>query len=498
MILVTLAVTLVMAMAILSDWRRALPWLFGIGVLQDVLRKLTPNVPATYILWIGAMFALVALMAYSQGALRGRWRALALGDAGLRQAWSLFALVVVAQAAHAVLRWGNPLIGALGIAFYLGPVLALMVGMAYARSLDQIDRLLGTYVLIMVPAVLTVYLSADYGAQWPVLREVGFLTGQQLLIHYGGQVLESLPGVFRVGELAAWHAATSIAFLSILVLRRPSLVRVIGAGLLGALLIGAILLTGRRKMLMALTLFFSFQWVLIILLRQGATRLSGALLALALTLAVGFSFLGHEEADIQRATYVDRGLTVFESTGERWETTMNLVQSAWYRSRGLGVGAGVAGQGGRYAGGGGAEAVGGAAEAGLGFIIVELGLPGVLAMVWLMFLLVRRLWQGLRLLAWVNPPLLVYAVSFAALLMANLATFGVAVQLFSDYAVLITLGLTAGMLFALIDAGIQDYGSRLAAWHAGGWLRAGRSDVRADAVANAVAVAVANANADDA
>ena len=311
------------------------------------------------------------------------------------------------------------------------------------------------------------------------------------------QVL-ALPGVFRGGELAAWHAATSIAFLSILVLRRPSLVRIIGAGLLGALLIGAILLTGRRKMLMALTLFFTFQWVLIILLRQGATRLSGALLSLALTLAVGFSFLGHEEADIQRATYVDRGLTVFESTGERWETTMNLVQSAWYRSRGLGVGAGVAGQGGRYAGGGGAEAVGGAAEAGLGFIIVELGLPGVLAMVWLMFLLVRRLWQGLRLLAWVNPPLLVYAVSFAALLMANLATFGVAVQLFSDYAVLITLGLTAGMLFALIDAGIQDYGSRLAAWHAGGWLRAGRSDVRADADAVANAVAVANANADDA
>ena len=141
---------------------------------------------------------------------------------------------------------------------------------------------------------------------------------------------------------------------------------------------------------------------------------------------------------------------------------MNLVQSAWYRSRGLGVGAGVAGQGGRYAGGGGAEAVGGAAEAGLGFIIVELGLPGVLAMVWLMFLLVRRLWQGLRLLAWVNPPLLVYAVSFAALLMANLATFGVAVQLFSDYAVLITLGLTAGMLFTLVSAGIEQYRLHLA------------------------------------
>lgn len=460
---------------ILSDWRLALPWLFGIGVLQDILRKLTPNVPAAYILWIGAMFALVALVAYSQGALRGRWRALALGDAGLLQAWSILALVVVAQAGHAVLRWGNPLIGVLGIAFYLGPVLALMVGMAYARSLAQIDRLLGTYVLIMVPASLTVYLSADYGTQWPLLRDVGAMTGTQIIIFHGGQALESLSGVFRVGELAAWHAATSIAFMSILILRRPTMVRIIVTGLLGALLIGAILLTGRRKMLMTLTLFFSFQWVLLFLLRQGATRLSGALLALALTLAVGFSFLGHEEGDIQQTTYVDRGMTVFESTDERWETTMGLVQSAWYRSGGIGVGAGMAGQGSRFAGGGdvSSQVVGGSAEAGLGFIIVELGLPGVLAMLWLMFFLVRRLWQGLRLLAWVHPPLVIYAVSFVALLIANLATFGVAVQLYSDYVVLITLGLTAGMLFALINAGIQDYWSRLAAWHAGGVAEGG-------------------------
>ena len=457
---VALAISFLMLALIMTDWRRALPWLFGIGVLQDVLRKLTPNVPAAYILWIGAMFALVALVAYSQGALRGRWRALALGDADLLQAWSLFALVVVAQAAHAVLRWGNPLIGVLGVLFYLGPILALMVGMAYAQTQARIDRLLGTYVLIMVPASLTVYLSVDYGMQWPVLRDVGAFTGSQIIIFHGGQALESLSGVFRVGELAAWHAATSIAFLSILVLRRPSLIRIIGAGVLGVLLVGAIVLTGRRKMLMTLTVFFSFQWVLFMLLRRGVSRLSGAMLAFALILAVGFSLLGHEEWDLASpsAAYVDRGLTVFETTDERLDTTWNLVQSAWSRSGGIGVGAGMAGQGSRFAGGGAvaAQAVGGSAEAGLGFIIVELGLPGVLALFWLMFVLVRRLWQGLRMLARVNDQWLLYAVSFAALLIANLATFGVAVQLYSDYVVLITLGLVAGMMFTLVDAGIRQ------------------------------------------
>lgn len=462
-----------MGALILTDWRRALPWLFVVGVLQDVLRKLTAGAPAAYILGVGILFGLVALMAYAQGSLRGRWRTLALGDDGLRQAWNLVVLVVVAQAAHAALRWGNPLIGVLGLAFYLGPVLALMVGMAYAQSQARIDRLLTAYVMVMVPAALTVYLSADYGAQWPVLRDVGALTGTQIIIYHGGQALESLSGIFRVGELAAWHAATSIAFLSILVLRRPSLVKLIGAGVLGALLVGAIILTGRRKMLMTLAVFFSFQWVLFILLRRGVTRLSGAMLAFALFLAVAFSLLGHEEQDLASpsAAYADRGLTVFTSTDQRLDTTLNLVQSAWSRSGGIGVGAGMAGQGSRFAGGGNVSArmVGGSAEAGMGFIIVELGLPGLLAMGWLMFMLVSRLWWGLRMLARVNEQWLLYAVSFASLLIANLATFGVAVQLYSDYVVLITLGMVAGMLFTLVNAGIEQYRLHLA-WRTGSHL----------------------------
>lgn len=171
------------------------------------------------------------------------------------------------------------------------------------------------------------------------------------------------------------------------------------------------------------------------------------------------------------AAYADRGLTVFASTDQRLDTTLNLVQSAWYRSGGIGVGAGMAGQGSRFAGGGNvsAQMVGGSAEAGMGFIIVELGLPGLLAMGWLMFLLVRRLWRGLRMLARVNEQWLLYAVSFASLLIANLATFGVAVQLYSDYVVLITLGMVAGMLFTLVSAGIEQYRLHLA-WRTGGHL----------------------------
>ena len=453
---ITVFIAVVVAALILHDWRKALPALFLIGVLQDVLRKLTPGAPAYFILGIGSMFVLIFIVAYAQGSVRGL-RPLYLHDARLRTAWGLFILVVVLQAGHTLVRWGNPMIAVLGLVFYLGPILALLIGFAYARSEQRIIHLLTVYVLIMVPSALTVYLSAEYGDQWPVLRDVGTFTGTQLVISFGGASMASYPGIFRVGELAAWHAATSIAFLSILVIRKPSLLSMIVAGLLGSLLVGVIILTGRRKMLMTLTVFFSFQWVLILLLRKGLTRANGILLLLAVVGTLAFSLLGHEEGIGETSAYSERGLSVLESTDDRLDTTLNLVQSAWYRSGGIGVGAGVAGQGARFAGGSGAQAVGGSAEAGLGMIIVELGLAGLVAMIWLLYCLTTRMWAGLRMLARINVRWMIYGASFAAFLIANLATFGVAVQLYSDYVVLILLGLVAGMLFALVSAGIELY-----------------------------------------
>ena len=67
--------------------------------------------------------------------------------------------------------------------------------------------------LIMVPACLTIYLSADYIAQWPLLRVVGAMKGTQIILYLVGQALENLSAAFRAWEQAAWHAKTSIAFI---------------------------------------------------------------------------------------------------------------------------------------------------------------------------------------------------------------------------------------------------------------------------------------------
>ena len=438
----------------LGDWRRGLLAILVIGVLQDVFRKLTPGVPGYYLVWGTAIFGMVVAVAYANGAVR-RLRPLYLYDPRLKAAWGIYFLVVLAQAGHALVRWGNPQVPLLGLIFYLGPVVALLVGVAYANSERRITTYLTAYVLIMVPAALTVYLSLEYSDQWPVLRDIGTFAGGQLIIYDQGAAMESYAGIFRTGEIAAWHAATAAAFLIMLATRNPSLAFRIMTGLLVVALVGAIILTGRRKMLMALTIFLAVQWALLVFLRKGVTRQSLTLLVLGVVGSFAFTLLDPHEQASESDLYLQRGVTVFGDVGGRFQTALSLLESAIARSSGIGLGAGIASQGMAHVGGVGARAVGGSSEAGLGKIVVELGIAGALVILWLMYRLARRLWQGLRLLARASEPLSYYAASFAALLIANIATFTVATQLYGDHVILLVLGLVAGMLFSLAMAGIE-------------------------------------------
>jgi hypothetical protein len=161
--------------------------------------------------------------------------------------------------------------------------------------------------------------------------------------------------------------------------------------------------------------------------------------------------------------YLQRGVTVFGDSTERFGTAVQLMFSAITRSGGLGLGAGVASQGARFAGGSGA-AIGGSGEAGLGKIVVELGIPGALAVLWLIVMLTKRFWRSFGLLARTDQRLVFFAASLAAFLVANAATFLVAQQVYGDPFVLVILGLVAGFLFSVIYAGIGEYRQMI-------WLR---------------------------
>jgi hypothetical protein len=431
------------ALVTLNNWRYGLLCIIAIGVLQDVLRKLTPGAPAYYTVWSMAIFGLIAAVAIGKNAINPL-RVLWLGDKPLRAAFYLYFAIVAIQLLHSLARWGSPIVPVFGAIFYLGPVVALLLVITFARQEIWLERFIKYYLALMVPACLTVYLSLYFKEIIPVLRDVGAFQGRELIIYDVGTILYSSPGLFRVGERAAFHAATCCAFLSILLLeKRGWLGARVWYSALIILLVGAIILTGRRKMLMALAIFWVLQFFLLAVLRRGMSRQATAILVLGLLFAAGIGFVGEGEASL----YVQRGSSVFQGLGERVPTAIRLFLSAIDRSGGLGFGAGIAAQGARFAGIENAVLVGGSSESGLGLLMVELGIPGFL----MVFNLARVFLAKLRMVATVDDHLLVYVVSFGALLLANAATFTVATQLYGDYFVLIILGIIAGMFYASIQ-----------------------------------------------
>jgi len=422
------------------NWRRGLLAVLLIGVLQDVFRKLTYGAPSYYVLWSTVVFGFMVLAAFAQRSLPPV-SILFLRDPKVKLMLLAFLGLVILQSVNSTLRFSNPALAVLGGLFYVGPLVAMLVAAGFVDSRQRIRQFLTVYLWIFIPTCLTVFLSPSYADVAPIFRDVGTFIGQELFIYDVGTKLSSHPGILRVGELAAWHAATCIFFLSVLIFRSPNISTRVWMALLMVLMIGVIILTGRRKMLAAITIFFAIQWALLIWYRFGIRKMGVMLLALLVALAG--VFLLYEPSE-QSSYYLQRSQTVYESVGDRLELTWNLVDAAIQGSEFVGLGAGAASQGARFFGV--SPKALGAAESGLGKIVVELSLFGFLLIVVLASRAALCVIRSLEKVRKLDSRLLVYQISFIAFLASNLAAFAIASQLFSDLFVLIILGTVAGFV----------------------------------------------------
>jgi len=129
--------------------------------------------------------------------------------------------------------------------------------------------------------------------------------------------------------------------------------------------------------------------------------------------------------------------------------TMTIGMFRWIvlRNGFFGTGAGTGAQGAQHFGGG-AQLVGGAAEGGVGKVLAELGVPGLLVLLWLFVVGGRTLLRVARFArrAPSHEALRIYGL--VAFLPANAAVFLTAHQVFGDPFVLIVLGLVTGSVLA--------------------------------------------------
>jgi len=158
--------------------------------------------------------------------------------------------------------------------------------------------------------------------------------------------------------------------------------------------------------------------------------------------------------------YAERSTTVGSDVSDRF-IGLGLMPVEWaiYQFGWLGGGLGVASQGAHHFGAG-ARVFGGAGEGGFGKITAELGVPGLVIMLWVGFAAMRYGWRVLVYVSRRSRTVARLAYGLAAFLIANLAVFSVATQLFGDLFVLLMLGMAAGFLLATPELAEREKAQR--------------------------------------
>lgn len=240
--------------------------------------------------------------------------------------------------------------------------------------------------------------------------------------------------------------------------RRMTLSEALAVSAVVLVIVALGMLTGRRKFIVQIIIFVSAYGTLLLYFGRNASRLAMIAGLVGLLGYVGLVFSMPDEKEFGPTTYsssqdlasyelyVARTQSVFGDVPERF-TKLGLAPIGWaYQKFGLlGAGLGSGSQGTQHFGLG----AQGAAEGGLGKIWVELGLPGLVVLAWLGMALAVHLWAVLKSISRQSPRLNRMALGLTSMLIANVATFAVATQVYGDFFVLLMIGSVLGALFAM-------------------------------------------------
>jgi hypothetical protein len=428
----------------LLDWKKGWLAVLLVGFLQDAARKVTPGQPVAFVVAAALVFGATAFgMLLARESPRWRW--LFTIFPFLRAPAVVFLLLVLVQSIRTALTGGGMLLTGIGLLSYLSPLFALLFSERYCRDVSMVRRFLRLYTAGAVFVGVTVWL-AFFGFEPAIFSSIGI----DYVYGPGAEgVLRMISGIMRSSEIAAWHLAAGACWLTAEALVTRSRVwQVIDMAAVAALLV-AILLTARRKMVAAYGLFLVLFVLLLLWHRGGLGRVGRLILSSVFGGVILFQLLFVSGELLEVVPYLGRGATVLtESTERLWSMTFQQFRIIVSMNGWWGSGAGTGSQGSQYFGGG-VERVGSAAEGGLGKVLAELGVPGLLCLLWLAVALMKAGSRILRALRFRPPEEAVPFLAVGSFLAANAAVFFTAHQVFGDPFILILLGWMSGAIFAL-------------------------------------------------
>jgi hypothetical protein len=381
-----------------------------------------------------------------------------------------FVLLVILQCFASFAYTGSIVLAGIGFMAYLSPFPALQMSYSFAVHSKRIYSFLGLYLALNFVMATGIYLSL-LGFDWAILRTVG----DELMVYSIAEGARALPsGFYRVPEVAAWHCASGACLALAIGLsnRRQTILWFCAA--LALFFFGAVLLTGRRKFLVEIAIFLPIVLMLFYKFKLGSAKyLSGVLVATVIGVGLAASGIATDDtvSSFRGANLrgQERGETVQGELFDRvYLMTIETFPYIVERNGIFGSGAGSGSQGAQYFGGG-DELVGAAAEGGLGKILAEVGIPGLLIFIWLGIKIISYVWKTLDQVSKGDPSIARLTMGLAAFLAANGMVFVTAHQVYGDLFVLLIIGFVLGFIFAIrrltqpkrpsVDGPGQNFGS---------------------------------------
>ncbi|MDQ3279836.1 MAG: hypothetical protein M3Q69_00320 [Acidobacteriota bacterium] len=401
------------------------------------MRKLTPGAPVAISFAVIVLY--VAILFSARNSMLAHLNEFGRRFSAIYAAIFAFIFILIVAAMNGVLnfgfdKWKAP---AVSLLTYCVPLIAALLGYAWLQREEMMDRYFLIYSAVTSVALIGTVLEY-LRVPLRILGMVGF--EGDYIRHLPGIQIRLLSGFYRGPDIMAWHASTLTAIAIAMTLRYGSGKRMLLWGSVAAWGFLNCMISGRRKAIYFVVVFCAaFLWRYVRRLRLSQVI---AFVMVLLTLGLVVRRLATDE----NASAYTHGA----KTSER-ELAQRLEGGAFetFAQFGLmGAGLGSATQGvyhlldNRPLG----ENIGWQ-EGGLGKLAVEVGLPGILALMVIAWVVIRLL---LRLTAVpdVHGSSQFLRVTLFAMVTANVAGFIASAQAYTDAVLALTAGFYVGCLFA--------------------------------------------------
>ena len=427
----------VSALLALSNWRLGILLMLFAGALQDPVRKMMPGAPG----WMVLAFTPVLFAVFINLLLgpRNPWPALVASYPRLSKSLRMFVATLLLAGVVLLMNYGFGAwaVAAIGLIGYIFPLLAVLVGFAFVRSVADLKRFVLVYAALT--GVLLVGGVFEYWQVFPGWRAVGTEALNMYWIrHVPGYIVKLTSGFYRSPDLLGWHAGLLVMLSLMMSLYVKSPV----ARVLWLLLAGwgsvILLISGRNKMIFMPPIFVATA-VLAYLYKGNVNRVVTIAGAVGISLGIFYALDRQMEIDREYTDYVGVGT---ETATTRVRTHGFEAVFETYRQSGFfGEGLGSASTGARY---GKAAGIRTWQESGPSKLMVELGVPGFLAALMVALAIVRALFGCLNRMPAAGGDGLLF-VGLLGIVVANAASFLVSHQAYGDPFLVTLAGFILGM-----------------------------------------------------